>query len=149
MSEQNREYPQLSCTISPEDENMLNKLCLELTNSRNSIVTKSEMIRILIRVGGMYAGRLDKIWREYQDSSFFEDKEEIKEKLNGHEIHYYQAYKITTSMIKDFLYSRFHRSNNLEDLLNVKAQLDLFKELTLLMEQKIESLCEKSKKNIS
>jgi len=46
-----RKSPQISCTILPEDKQMLNELTLYMINKMGVTITTSEIIRSLIRLG--------------------------------------------------------------------------------------------------
>lgn len=50
--------PQLSCTVSPEDKQLLNELTLFASNKAGKIVNTSLVIRALIRLGSERKGEL-------------------------------------------------------------------------------------------
>lgn len=51
--------PQLSCTISAEDKESLNKLTLHLSNKAGKIINTSTIVRALIRLGERYKDELE------------------------------------------------------------------------------------------
>ena len=50
--------PQLSCTISPEDKEMLNELALYACNREKKLMNTSTIVRALIRLGDKYKDKL-------------------------------------------------------------------------------------------
>lgn len=54
-----RVSPQLSCTIAPEDKEMLNSLTLYLSNKSGKILNTSIVIRALIRLGNEHKEDLE------------------------------------------------------------------------------------------
>ena len=53
-----RVSPQLSCTISPEDKELLNELALYACNRERKVLNTSTVIRALIRLGNKYKEEL-------------------------------------------------------------------------------------------
>lgn len=50
--------PQLSCTITPEDKELLNELALYACNRERRVLNTSVIIRALIRLGNKYKDEL-------------------------------------------------------------------------------------------
>lgn len=50
--------PQLSCTITPEDKELLNELALYACNRERKVLNTSVLIRALIRLGNKYKEEL-------------------------------------------------------------------------------------------
>lgn len=50
--------PQLSCTIEPEDKELLNKLALYACNRENKLLNTSIIVRALIRLGSKHKDEL-------------------------------------------------------------------------------------------
>lgn len=50
--------PQLSCTITPEDKELLNELALYACNRERKVLNTSVLIRALIRLGNKYKDEL-------------------------------------------------------------------------------------------
>lgn len=50
--------PQLSCTITPEDKELLNELALYACNRERKILNTSVLIRALIKLGNKYKEEL-------------------------------------------------------------------------------------------
>lgn len=50
--------PQLSCTIAPEDKDMLNELALYACNREKKMLNTSIIVRALIRLGNKYKDEL-------------------------------------------------------------------------------------------
>lgn len=50
--------PQLSCTISPEDKDLLNELALYACNRERKMLNTSIIVRALIRLGDKYKDEL-------------------------------------------------------------------------------------------
>jgi hypothetical protein len=50
--------PQLSCTIEPEDKDMLNEIALYACNREKRVLNTSIVIRALIRLGNKYRDEL-------------------------------------------------------------------------------------------
>lgn len=50
--------PQLSCTITPEDKEMLNELALYACNRERKVLNTSVLVRALIRLGNKYKEEL-------------------------------------------------------------------------------------------
>lgn len=59
MSNQIRNSPQLSCTIEPDDKELLNQLTLFLSMKKGKVLTTSNTIRALIRLGDKYREELE------------------------------------------------------------------------------------------
>lgn len=53
-SQNGRISPQLSCTILPEDKELLNQLALYVSNKNGKLVNMSVLIRGLINLGNKY-----------------------------------------------------------------------------------------------
>jgi hypothetical protein len=54
-----RVSPQLSCTVEPEDKDLLTALTLYVSNKAGKVVTTSALIRSLIRLGTKYKQELE------------------------------------------------------------------------------------------
>jgi hypothetical protein len=54
-----RVNPQLSCTVEPEDKDLLTALTLYVSNKAGKVVTTSALIRSLIRLGTKYKQELE------------------------------------------------------------------------------------------
>ena len=50
--------PQLSCTIAPEDEELLHALALYVSNRERKVLNISTLVRALIRLGDKYKEEL-------------------------------------------------------------------------------------------
>lgn len=50
--------PQLSCTITPEDKELLNELALYACNRERKVLNTSVLVRALIRLGNKYKEEL-------------------------------------------------------------------------------------------
>lgn len=50
--------PQLSCTITPEDKELLNELALYACNREHKVLNTSVLVRALIRLGNKYKEEL-------------------------------------------------------------------------------------------
>jgi ferritin len=51
--------PQLSCTITPQDKELLNTLALYVSNRENKVLNTSTIIRALIRLGDKYKEEIE------------------------------------------------------------------------------------------
>lgn len=51
--------PQLSCTVAPDDRDLLNKLTLYLSNKKGKMLNTSTIIRSLIRLGDKYKDEME------------------------------------------------------------------------------------------
>lgn len=51
--------PQLSCTIAPEDKDMLDKLALYACNKHGKLLNMSKILRAIIRLGDRYKTELE------------------------------------------------------------------------------------------
>ena len=58
QSETGRINPQLSCTIEPEDKELLNELALYACNRENKLLNTSIIVRALIRLGNKHKDEL-------------------------------------------------------------------------------------------
>ncbi len=56
--EHDRNYPQISCTIEPKDQEMLNELLVFAINKTGHSVSTSEVIRSLIRLAHKHRDQL-------------------------------------------------------------------------------------------
>jgi hypothetical protein len=54
-----RNFPQVSYTISPEDKEMIAKLSISQTIKKNRVVSQSEVLRALIRLGAARENELE------------------------------------------------------------------------------------------
>ncbi len=64
MNDQERNYPQLSCTITQEDQKCLDEMCVDIANYINRVIKKSELIRALIRIADHHRGELFDMFRD-------------------------------------------------------------------------------------